>query len=203
MSPGAPPSSATSSTAKPATATPGTAATAGAAADPRFPIGRFRRTEANIEDHATHLATLAALPGELRAAVDRLSDAQLETPYREGGWTVRQLVHHIADSHMNAYVRMRLALTEEWPTIKPYDEKVWANLVDARTAPVDLSLAVLEGLHARWVLLLRSLEGDQWQRGYVHPDNGRQTLAEAVALYAWHSQHHTAHITELRKARGW
>ena len=171
--------------------------------DPRYPVGRFRRAEANLTDHPAHIATIAALPENLRAAIDRLSDAQLDTPYREGGWTVRQLVHHLADSHVNSYVRMRLALTEDWPTIKPYDEKLWADLSDARTAPIDLSLQILEGLHARWVLLLRSLQGDQWQRGYVHPENGRQTLAEAAALYAWHCRHHVAHITELRKRSGW
>ena len=171
--------------------------------DPRFPVGNFRRAEANLTDHPTHIAILAALPQNLRAAIDRLSDSQLDTPYRDGGWTVRQLVHHLADSHINSYVRMRLALTEDWPTIVPYNEKLWAELPDARSAPIDLSLQLIEALHARWVLLLRSLTGDQWQRGYVHPQNGRQTLAEAAALYAWHCRHHTAHITELRKRMGW
>lgn len=173
------------------------------AIDPRFPIGKFRRAEANVADHPTHIATLAALPENLRAAIDRLSDAQLDTPYRDGGWTVRQLIHHVADSHMNAYVRIRLALTEDWPTIKPYDEKLWADLSDARTAPIDLSLQLIEALHARWVLLLRSLGGEEWQRGYTHPENGRQSIAEATALYAWHCRHHTAHIVELRKRMGW
>ena len=180
-----------------------TPVSAPAQADPRYPVGRFRRAEANTTDHPSHIATLAALPANLRAAIDRLSDTQLDTPYRDGGWTVRQLVHHLADSHINSYVRMRLALTGDWPTIVPYDEAVWAELPDARTAPIDLSLHILEGLHARWALLLRSLTGDQWQRGYVHPENGRQTLAEAAALYAWHCRHHTAHITELRKRKGW
>jgi uncharacterized damage-inducible protein DinB len=180
-----------------------TTAAAATAIDPRFPIGKFRRAEANPSDHASHIATIAALPENLRAATDRLSDSQLDTPYREGGWTVRQLVHHVADSHMNAYVRTRLALTEEWPMVKGYDEKLWAELHDARTAPIDISLRLLEGLHARWAILLRSLTGDQWQRGYEHSDNGRQSLAEAVALYAWHSRHHTAHIVELRKRMGW
>jgi len=174
-----------------------------AAIDPRFPIGKFRRAEVNLADHASAIAAIAALPQNLRAAVAGLSDAQLDTPYREGGWTVRQLVHHLADSHMNSCVRMRLALTEDWPAIKPYDEKLWASLPDARTSSIDSSLATLEGLHARWVLLLRSLSEDQWQRGYVHPENGRQSLAEAAGLYAWHGRHHTAHITELRKRSGW
>lgn len=172
-------------------------------ADPRFPIGKFRRAEVNLADHASAIAAIAALPQNLCAAVAGLSDPQLDTPYREGGWTVRQLVHHLADSHINSCVRIRLALTEDWPTIKPYDEKLWADLPDARTGSVDSSLATIEGLHARWVLLLRSLTEDQWQRGYVHPENGRQSLAEAAALYAWHGRHHTAHITELRKRSGW
>jgi uncharacterized damage-inducible protein DinB len=171
--------------------------------DPRFPVGKFRRAEANLADHAASIAVLAALPDNLRSALAGLSDAQLDTPYREGGWTVRQLVHHLADSHMNSYVRMRLALTEDWPTIVNYDEKLWAELPDARTAPIQSSLHILDGLHARWTTLLRSLTEAQWQRGYVHPVNGRQTLAEAVALYAWHSRHHVAHITELRKRMGW
>jgi hypothetical protein len=171
--------------------------------DPRFPVGKFRRATADVTNHATSIATLAALPEKLRAAVDGLTAAQLDTAYREGGWTVRQLVHHVADSHMNAYIRIRLALTEDWPTIKPYNEKLWANLADAHDAPVDLSLGVLDGLHARWALLLESLSEEQWQRGYTHPENGRQTIAEATALYDWHSRHHVAHITELRKRMSW
>jgi hypothetical protein len=171
--------------------------------DPRFPIGKFSRAAASVTDHRSSIATLASLPENLRSAVDRLSDAQLDTPYREGGWTVRQLVHHVADSHMNAYVRIRLALTEDWPTIKPYDEKAWAELPDARTAPVQISLDLTDALHNRWTTLLRSLTEEQWQRGYLHPVNGRQTIAEAVALYDWHSRHHVAHIEELRKSRNW
>jgi hypothetical protein len=173
------------------------------ATDPRFPIGKFRRAEANLSDHAASIDTLAGLPENLRAAVDGLGAAQLDTPYREGGWTVRQLVHHVADSHMNAYIRIRLALTEDWPTVKGYNEKLWAELHDATTAPPDLSLRLLDALHYRWVLLLRSLSEDQWQRGYTHSENGRQSIAEAVAMYDWHSRHHTAHIVELRKRMGW
>jgi hypothetical protein len=173
------------------------------ATDPRFPIGKFRRAEANLTDHAAAIAVLAALPQNLRAAIAGLNDAQLDTPYREGGWTVRQLVHHVADSHMNAYVRIRLALTEDWPTIKPYDEKLWADLPDARTAPIQPSIELLAALHARWTTLLRSFTEDQWQRGYTHPVNGRQSIAEATALYDWHCRHHVAHIVELRKRNGW
>lgn len=171
--------------------------------DPRFPIGKYDRAAANLSDHRSAIATLAILPEKLRSSVRGLNDAQLDTPYREGGWTVRQLVHHIADSHMNAYVRMRLALTEDWPAIKAYDEKAWAELPDSRTAPVQISLSLINGLHDRWTALLRSLGEEQWQRGYIHPANGRQTIAEAAALYDWHSRHHVAHIEELRKRRNW
>jgi hypothetical protein len=171
--------------------------------DPRFPIGKYSRSSANLTDHRDSIATLAALPEKLRSAAEGLSDAQLDTLYREGGWTVRQLVHHVADSHMNAYIRIRLALTEDWPAITAYNEKAWAELPDARTAPVQVSLDLIQALHDRWTLLLRSLTDEQWQRGYTHPVNGRQTIAEAVALYDWHSRHHVAHIEELRKSRGW
>jgi uncharacterized damage-inducible protein DinB len=171
--------------------------------DPRYPVGRYNRAAANLTDHSSAIATLTDLPKNLRAAVQGLSDDQLNTPYREGGWTVRQLVHHVADSHMNAYIRMRFALTEDWPTIKPYAEGDWAELSDARTAPIQVSLQLIEALHDRWTRLLRSLTEEQWQRGYVHPENGRQTLAEVVALYDWHSRHHVAHIEELRKSRNW
>uniref|UniRef100_A0A372ILL9 Putative metal-dependent hydrolase n=2 Tax=Paracidobacterium acidisoli TaxID=2303751 RepID=A0A372ILL9_9BACT len=171
--------------------------------DPRYPIGKFNRSTADITNHPAAIATLAALPENLRSAVEGLTPAQLETPYREGGWMVRQLVHHVADSHMNAYVRMRMALTEDWPAIRPYDEKLWAALPDSLTAPVEISLELLDALHRRWVLLLQQLTEEQWQRGYVHPTNGRQTMAEAAAVYAWHSRHHVAHITALRKRMNW
>jgi len=180
-----------------------TASAPPAAVDPRFPIGKFHRAEANISDHASHIDVLAALPENLRAAIDGLGHAQLDTPYRDGGWTVRQVVHHVADSHLNAYIRTRLALTEDWPTIKPYDEKLWAELADALTASPEHSLRLLDALHYRWVLLLRNLSEDQWQRGYTHPENGRQSIAQVVAMYDWHSRHHTAHIVELRKRMGW
>ncbi|MGC2297835.1 MAG: putative metal-dependent hydrolase [Acidobacteriaceae bacterium] len=170
----------------------------------RYPIGGPRRAASfTAQERSAAIEGIRQLPQGLRSAVAALSEEQLETPYRPGGWTVRQLVHHVADSHMNAYVRTRLALTEEWPMVKSYDEKLWAELSDARIAPIDTSLHLIEGLHARWAILLRSLTGDQWQRGYEHSDNGRQSLAEAVALYAWHSRHHTAHIVELRKRMGW
>lgn len=171
--------------------------------DPRYPIGKFEKPETiTAEDRRYAISALAELPEQLRNAVDGLDSGQLNTPYREGGWTVRQLVHHIADSHMNAFTRMRLALTEDWPTIKPYDEKAWATLHDS-TAPVEWSLELIESLHARWVMMLQHLSEEQWQRGYVHPENGRQTLDVAALVYAWHSRHHVAHITHLRAHEDW
>jgi uncharacterized damage-inducible protein DinB len=152
---------------------------------------------------AAHIHTLKMLPGRLRTAVAGLSDAQLDTPYREGGWTLRQVVHHVADSHTNSYVRFKLALTEDWPTIKPYDEAAWANLADSRWLPVEVSLAMIEGLHTRWVGLLESLSDADFQKGFEHPEMGRQNLAKVLALYDWHSRHHTAHITGLRQRQGW
>lgn len=173
------------------------------ATDPRYPIGRFERPETiSSEDRTNAIATLAELPEQLRNAVEGLGSAQLNTPYREGGWTVRQLVHHIADSHMNAFIRVRMALTEDWPTIKPYDEKAWATLHDS-AAPVEWSLELVESLHARWVMMLQSLTEEQWMRGYRHPENGETALDVATLMYAWHSRHHLAHITHLRVSEGW
>jgi uncharacterized damage-inducible protein DinB len=171
--------------------------------DPRYPIGKFERPERiSVEERLNAIAAIAELPEQLRNAADGLDSAQLNTPYREGGWTVRQLVHHIADSHMNAFIRVRLALTEDWPTIKPYDEQAWATLHDS-AAPIEWSLELIESLHARWVMMLQSLTDEQWQRGYRHPENGPQTVEDATLMYAWHSRHHVAHITHLRVAEGW
>jgi hypothetical protein len=172
--------------------------------DLKYPIGKFRpNSDPSPTERIEAIAAIAALPESLRAAVDGLSDEQIDTPYREGGWTVRQLVHHVADSHMNAYVRIRLALTEDWPTIKPYHEGQWANLADARTLPVEVSLSLLKSLHERWAFLLESLSESDWQRGYTHPEMERQTLDQVAALYSWHSRHHTAHVTRLRDRMGW
>jgi uncharacterized damage-inducible protein DinB len=142
-------------------------------------------------------------PARLREAVKGLTLEELNTPYREGGWTVRQVVHHVPDSHMNSYVRFRLALTEDEPTIKPYMENLWAELPDARSAPIDLSLGLLESLHTRWVALLRSLTPEQWKRQFRHPELGVVSLEQNLALYAWHGRHHVAHITSLRERMGW
>jgi len=172
--------------------------------DPRYPVGRFRAPAATLPTirHA-HIETLRRLPERLRAAVSGLSEAQLDTPYREGGWTARQVVHHLADSHANSVIRFKLALTEDWPTVKTYDEAAWAELADSRALPIDGSLVFLEALHARWVALLESLTDEDFGRGFVHPENGRQSLATSLAVYEWHSRHHVAHITGLRARMGW
>jgi hypothetical protein len=171
--------------------------------DPRYPVGRFTAPATISRNERTEaIATLAELPEQLRNAVDGLSSSQLSTPYREGGWTLRQVVHHIADSHMNAFIRVKLSLTEDWPTIKPYDEAAWAKLHDV-AAPVEWSLELVESLHARWVMLLQSLDDQQWQRGCNHPQMGPMTVEHATLLYAWHSRHHLAHITHLRAIENW
>ena len=170
----------------------------------RYPIGRFAPPASSMAGmRAAHIQTIRLLPERLAAAIDGLDDTQLDTPYRDGGWTVRQLVHHIADSHANAYIRFRLALTEDWPAIKAYDEAAWAELADARSLPVGVSLGLLAALHARWVVLLGSLSEEDFRKGYVHPVSGRQSLAVALANYDWHSRHHTAHIVNLRQRMGW
>lgn len=171
----------------------------------RYPIGRFTYAGPMAPaDRSREIEEILRTPEELRAAVEELSAKQLDTPYREGGWTVRQVVHHVADSHLNAYVRFRLGLTEEAPAIQPFDEARWAELADARSAPVELSLALLESLHERWVLLLRSLAPADFQRTVRHPEWSEPlTLDKLVALYSWHGRHHTAHILSLRERMGW
>ena len=170
----------------------------------RYPVGRFQFPESvSAEELARFLGQIAEAPARMRAAVSGLSDAQLDTPYRPGGWTVRQVVHHVPDSHMNSYVRFRLALTEDSPTIKPYEEARWAELADARTLPIEPSLALLESLHARWAPLLRSLSAADWKRTFRHPELGLISLENNAALYAWHGRHHVAHITSLRDRMSW
>jgi uncharacterized damage-inducible protein DinB len=172
--------------------------------DLRYPVGNFQYAgPAAGEQRQKWIADIAETPARLRTAIQGLSAEQLDTPYRPEGWTVRQVVHHVPDSHMNAYVRLRLALTETAPTIKPYQEALWAELPDARTGPVDISLQLLEAMHCRWVALLRSLKEQDWQRIYRHPEMGDVTMEKMLALYAWHGRHHVAHITELRKQKGW
>lgn len=173
-------------------------------ADPRYPIGRFSFEGPLTENQkAKFLDEIEQTPARLKAAVQGLSGLQLDTPYREGGWTVRQVVHHVPDSHMNSYVRFKLALTEEEPAIRPYMENLWAELPEAKTAPVELSLALLENLHKRWMLMLRSITPSQWKRAFRHPEIGLISLEKNLALYAWHGRHHEAHITTLRERMGW
>ncbi len=172
--------------------------------DARYPIGKFHFEGPPTEDQRKQLIdSIEQTPTKLRAAVEGLSPQQLDTPYRDGGWTVRQVTHHVPDSHLNAYVRFKLALTEDEPTIKPYAEDRWAQLADTQFTPVEVSLAMLDSLHARWVHLLRSLKSEDWKRTFRHPELGAVSLERNLALYAWHGRHHVAHVTELRKRMGW
>ena len=171
--------------------------------DPRYPVGKFQRPkEITAQDRQRFITEIADAPANLRAAVSGLTEEQLDTPYRDGGWTVRQVVHHLPDSHANAYIRFKLALTESEPTIKPYDEKLWAELMDSK-APIYASLQLLESLHCRWVAVLNSMKPEDFARTFRHPEYGVVSLDRNLAMYAWHSRHHVAHIMELRKAKGW
>ena len=176
-------------------------------ADLRYPIGKFQwvppeNDEQMAKRRVHYIEVLSKLPTDMRAAVKGVADAQLDTPYRSEGWTVRQVVHHVPDSHMNAYVRFKLALTEKNPTIRPYDEALWAKLPDNR-ASVEVSLQLLAALHSRWVDLLRAMPPSDFARTLMHPERGELTLDHMLAMYAWHSVHHTTHITSLRERMGW
>ena len=181
-----------------------TPAAATSGPDLRYPIGRLeRRASLSADERRAAIDAIAAAPAKLRTAVKGLSDSRLDTPYRPGGWTVRQLVHHVADSHMNAYTRFRLALTEDNPTIKPYAEAAWAELVDARTLPIGVSLALLDAMHERLVHLLRATPPDAFARTLNHPENGPMTMDALLGVYAWHGRHHTAHVSALRERMKW
>lgn len=172
--------------------------------DLRYPIGKFRFDgPPNDEQKQVLLQEIAETPAKLRAAVKGLAETQLDAEYRPGGWTVRQVVHHVPDSHLNSYVRFKLALTEDEPTIKTYAEDRWAELADSKATPLAVSLTLLDSLHERWLRLLHSLNAEEWKRTFRHPDLGPMTLEKTLALYAWHGRHHVAHITELRKRRSW
>jgi DinB superfamily len=171
--------------------------------DLRYPIGKFQRDASpSPENNRRHILEIEAAPAQLRRAVAGLTSAQIDTPYRPEGWTVRQTVHHLADSHMNAYVRFKLALTEDAPTIKLYDEALWAQTADNQE-PVEISLALLEALHQRWSNLLQSMKESDYTRTLVHPENGVVPLHVQLAIYGWHGRHHAAHITALRERNGW
>ncbi len=171
--------------------------------DLQYPVGRYTKVSTlTPAQRGECIEQIAAAPALLRRSVAGLDERQLNTPYRPGGWTVRQVVHHVPESHLNAYVRCKLALTEDVPTIKPYDQARWAETPDAR-GPVEISLALLEALHQRWVLLLRGIGPDDFARRFHHPESGPMTLDTVVGMYAWHGQHHTAHVTSLRERMGW
>jgi hypothetical protein len=172
--------------------------------DLRYPIGKFTYEGLSTEEQKQeYINDIEQAPANLRAAVKDLSDQQLDTPYRPEGWTLRQVAHHVPDSHLNAYLRFKLALTEDAPTIKPYAEDRWAQLADTQTTPVDVSLTLLDSLHTRWVRLLRSLKVEDWRRTFRHPQLGEVSLEKNLVLYAWHGRHHVAHITRLRERNGW
>ncbi len=172
--------------------------------DLRYPVGKWETKGpfTNAQRH-TMITSVGEMPAKLRAAVAGLNDNQLSTPYRPSGWTLRQVVHHVADSHMNAYVRFRLGITEAEPVVKPYDEKTWAELFDARTAPVEISLGLVEGVHKRWVMLLETVREIDFNRNVRHPEHGTMSLDDVLALYEWHGRHHVGHITALRQRAGW
>jgi hypothetical protein len=172
--------------------------------DPRYPIGKYEPRPFSEKQRDEWLADIKFLPEEVERAILNLDEAQLQTPYRDGGWTVQQLVHHLADSHMNAFIRFRLGLTEDNPTIKPYDENQWATLADVNTVPINVSLTLLHALHQRMYATIKNLTIEQWDRTIVHPEHNRQmSLWILLGLYAWHGRHHTAHITSLREQKGW
>jgi hypothetical protein len=172
--------------------------------DARYPIGKFSFTgPLTPEQKQECLDTIEKNPARMRAALAGLSDPRLDTPYRDGGWTLRQVAHHVPDSHMNSYIRFKLALTEDAPTIKPYKENLWAELPEANSAPIEMSLALLDALHERWITMLRKLTDTDWKRTFRHPELGPMTLEKNLALYSWHGRHHVAHITNLREKMGW
>ena len=173
--------------------------------DVSYPIRKFEKKDSYTKDEIQmNIASIDMLPDTLSAARAGLNEDQLNTQYREGGWTVRQVIHHLADSHMNAFIRTKLMLTEENPTILPYRQDAWAEMPDSVDADADTSLSLLTMLHHRWVMLLRTLQSEDMVKTYVHPEYGQSyTTAQVIALYAWHSKHHTAHITTLRYLKGW
>jgi hypothetical protein len=171
----------------------------------KYPIGRYEKpggyTPGLIKEW---IGVLKAMPSWMDVCIENLDEHQLKVPYREGGWNIQQVIHHVADSHMNAYIRLKLALTEDNPTVKPYSESAWANLIDTELVPVNISVTILHGLHRRLVVLLEHMQQADWERTYYHPEHNRNfPVWEMVAMYAWHSKHHTAHIQQLRERMNW
>lgn len=172
--------------------------------DPRYPIGKYAPQPFSAKQKEKWLADIEFLPLELENAILNLDEQQLNTPYRNGGWTLRQVVHHVADSHMNALIRFKLGLTENNPTIKPYLENEWANLNDVNTVPINVSITILFGLHKRWLAVLQNITDDEWQKTVIHPEHNKQmSLWFLLGIYAWHGKHHTAHIKHFREQKGW
>lgn len=171
--------------------------------DLRFPVGKFEKIEVTEELREQYIKTIEELPNKLTNAVEDLSEDQLETPYRPEGWTIKQVVHHIADSHSNSMIRFKLALTEDVPPIKPYMEDKWAELADSKHAPIQLSLDLIKGLHSRWALVLKSMSAADFDRKLFHPEHGEVNLNYMLSLYDWHCRHHLAHITKLRERNNW
>jgi hypothetical protein len=171
----------------------------------KYPIGPYQKPDNYTPELISDsIAILTALPSWMDVCIENLDEHQLHTPYREGGWTIQQVVHHVADSHMNAYIRLKLALTENNPTIKPYDESAWAKLIDTDIVPVNISVTLLHSMHRRWVAVLKNMQPKDWERTYYHPEHQRNfPIWEMTAMYAWHSKHHTAHITSLRQRMNW
>jgi len=173
-------------------------------ADPRYPVGKWeKKTSLDPATRRRFIEEIAATPAAMRKAVAGLNDQQLDTPYRDGGWTVRQVVHHVPDSHLNSYVRFKLALTEESPQIKTYDEQKWAETGEVAKTPIEVSLSLLDSLHTRWVTLLRAMSAADFERRFKHPELGEMNLDTLLSLYEWHGRHHVAHITALRQRNGW
>lgn len=172
--------------------------------DLRFPIGKFDQSQMITPDlRAKFIQTIEQLPPKLKDAVEGLNDEQLDTAYRPAGWTIRQVVHHVADSHLNSFCRFKLGLSEDTPTIKPYEEAAWAEMADSKDTPIELSLNIIDGLHARWTRLLKSMSNTDFEKKINHPERGAMTLNQLLALYDWHSRHHTAHITKTKEINGW
>lgn len=172
--------------------------------DLRYPIGHFTpEPKATPATRSRHISEIGSLPARFRQTVESLSAQQLDTPYRDGGWTVRQVIHHVPDSHLNAYIRCKLALTETKPTIKPYDEDAWSKLKDTQLTPIAVSLDLLEAVHARWVILLRTLQAEDFARQLNHPEAGLKNVDWLVELYSWHGNHHLAHVTSLKGRLKW